>query len=198
MIRSWLVAAAFSLGVVASSCAPAPPPEAGQVLDPSEADWLDPAPDRTLVDAEALRIALLRVSDQLAEVFPGEPARLPFPEIDRAFVPSGYDVTVLVGVTQTETMAQPENRCRFLRDTADKLAKLGWWIHSRTTEAIQTTYPLVSPGPHWLEGESSLGTFSLLAPAEGVYQLTYRVDADDLSADESQPQPANPPAITCE
>lgn len=179
-------------------------PDAGRVLDPDDVDWLDPAPDRTDVEAEALRVAFDRLSEQLVGVFPGDPARLPHAIIDRRFVPGGYgeanDVTVLVGVSQTETMTPPVDRCAFLRDVAGRLAAEGWWIRATSSDSVQTSYPIVSPGPqdHSLHGESVFGTFSLEAPVEGLYWLTYAVDARNLRATEPIPQPANPPAINCE
>lgn len=195
----WVADSVADLGL-----SPPPPDDAGRELDPDTVAWLSYPPDRTLVDPAALRTGLERLRAEVDTVLPVRATDPPDPRIDRTFVPAGWNesssVTVLIGAEQRTSITEPAERCSFLRETADQLAALGWTLSVRKTAAIQTEYPLVSPGPQDLEllGESALGSLSLGAPADGTYGLTYGVEAQHLDADDTAPSPTNAPLIPCD
>jgi hypothetical protein len=160
------------------------PSEAGEVLDPASAGWLDSTPERTLVDPAVLRTALSGLDEQLAAILSYRRDGDPSPVTTRAQVPVGWNetdnVTVLIGARQLATIPTPADRELFVSELIRPLAAAGWRLTTTSRAAIQTTYPIVSPGPVdiLVEGESRLGILSIVAPNEGPYRLTFSVGVE--------------------
>ena len=185
---------------------PRPPAEAGEPLDPGDVAWLASAPERTRVDPVALRSALDRLRDRLASVLVVDSLEPPIAILTRVEVPAGWaesdDVGVLTGAEQRGTVTGPEDRCGFLSEVAASLARAGWTLRVERHDAIQTEYPLISPGPVDLavSGTSSLGRVLLGAPASGGYAIHLEVDESTLArAAEAGavPPPTDPVQVRC-
>lgn len=174
------------------------PAAAGDELDSAEVAWLAYAPDRTLVDPVELRQATEELRASLAEILPIEPPSEPTARITRVQVPGGWgesnDVAVLVGAEQWTELPASDDRCAFLREAVEALARTGWRLASTRQDAIQTEYPLVSPAPQdiTVTGTSPFGDLSLRSLAAGGYHLTFGVDRDLLDRPSEEPaiQPA--------
>lgn len=174
------------------------PAEAGDELDPAEAAWLGDAPDRTFVDPVELRQATEALHASLADVLPLEHSSEPAARITRVQVPGGWgesnDVAVLVGAEQWTELPASDDRCAFLQEAVESLARTGWRLTSSRQDAIQTEYPLVSPAPQdiTVTGASPLGDLRLRSLAAGGYHLTFGVDRDLLDRPPEEPaiQPA--------
>jgi len=174
------------------SLRPALPAEAGEPLDPADAAWLDPVPDRTIVDPQELEAALTRLSAEIATTLEVVDLHPPAPRTTRVQVPRGWgetsDVLVLIGATRHATLASQPDRCAFLDDTMGALVATGWHLTVERRDAIQTEYPIVTPGPVDLtvRGRSTIGEVAISAPASGDYRVDLAIDAATAARDETQ------------
>ncbi len=178
------------------SLRPALPAEAGEPLDRADAAWLDPVPDRTIVDPQQLETALTRLRAEIATTLELVDVHPPAPRTTRVQVPRGWgessDVSVLIGATQHATLASQPDRCAFLDDAMGALVATGWHLTFERRDAIQTEYPIVTPGPVDLtvRGQSAIGEVAISAPASGDYRVDLAVDAATAARDETQTRSA--------